>query len=57
MSKNNNSKIWYIIAIGFMVSGILDKNMTFVTLGCAFICIGSSNEKRQKENQQENTKG
>lgn len=57
MSKNNNSKIWFIIAIGFMVSGILDKNMTFVILGCAFICIGSSNEKKQKENQQENTKG
>lgn len=50
MSKNTTSKLWFIAAIGFMISGILDKNIAFMVLGCSFTIFGCQHMKPKNEN-------
>jgi hypothetical protein len=46
MKNNSTRKLWYFAAICFIIVGIVDKNITFTILGCAYICIGSSVKKK-----------
>ena len=46
MSKNTTQKIWLFAAIGFIIAGILAERTVFIVLGCAYICIGLSINKK-----------
>lgn len=51
--KMNTSRIlWFFVAICFIVSGIRIKNISYIILGCAFICIACTKKFTQmkKEN-------
>ena len=54
MKKNTTSKLWFIAAISFMISGLLDKNVTFITLGCAFTVFGCKHIQPKHENKESN---
>lgn len=45
MKKNITSKLWFIAAIGFIISGILAPNSTFIILGCTFTIFGFQHMK------------
>lgn len=51
--KMNTSRIvWFFAALCFIVSGIRIKNISYIILGCAFICIACTKKFTQmkKEN-------
>lgn len=53
MDNNAVSKLWFCIAICFIIIGIAGKNTVFIILGCAYICIGLSMEKKAIDKDEE----
>lgn len=46
MNNNISYKLWFFAAICFAIAGIVSKNITFISLGCVYICIGLSKKRK-----------
>ena len=46
VNNNISYKLWFFAAICFAIAGIVSKNITFISLGCVYICIGLSKKRK-----------
>lgn len=46
MNNKLAQKLWFVAAACFLIAGAIGKNTVFFVLGCAYIAIGASVNKR-----------